>query len=442
MKILVVDDEEIKRVSLVDTLSDGGYHTTAAADGAEALDLLKNERFDVVVTDLRMPQIDGMGLLKHIKNNIADTAVIMMTAYGSIPLAVQAMKQGAFTFITKPFRNETIIPLLERIRDDRRASTGTLRDKIQANLADIESIIVGDSAIIRDIRRMVELCGRNDATILLTGETGTGKDLIAQTVHDISHRRSAPFVKVNCSTFPQHLIESELFGHAKGAFTGADQPKNGKFDVAQGGTIYLNDVDDIPLEHQVKLLGVIEEKVYERVGSPMPTEADIRIIASTKKQLLAETRKGTFRSDLYYRLNVLHLNLPPLRKHPKDLPVLVDHLLGRIAKEQDYSLADDVMAFLSTHTWPGNVRELAHALERSFLTGNGDITVDLLATEAILADPAPTQTGPFKDVVMQTERELLERALMHAGGNKSAAARLLGMKFSTFRDKLARHGLF
>ena len=441
MKILVVDDEEIKRVSLVDTLSDGGYHTAAASDGTEALGLLKNERFDVVVTDLRMPEIDGMGLLEHIKNNVADTAVIMMTAYGSIPLAVQAMKEGAFTFITKPFRNETIIPLLERIRDDRRVPIGILRDKIQASLADLQSIIVGDSAIMRDIKRMVELCGRNDATILLTGETGMGKDLIAQTIHDISHRRSSPFVKVNCSTFPQHLIESELFGHVKGAFTGADQPKNGKFDVAQGGTIYLDDVDDIPPEHQVKLLGVIEEKVYERVGSPKPTEADVRIIASTKKHLLAETRKGTFRSDLYYRLNVLHINIPPLRQHPEDLPALVAHLLERIAKGQDYSLADDVMSFLSTHTWPGNVRELAYALERAFLTGNGQITVDLLATEAILADPEPTQTGQFKDVVMQTERELLERALMHADGNKSAAARLLGMKFSTFRDKLARHGL-
>ena len=441
MKILVVDDEEIKRVSLVDTLSDGGYHTMAVSDGAEALDLLKNERFDVVVTDMRMPQIDGMELLEHIKNNIADTAVIMMTAYGNIPLAVQAMKKGAFNFITKPFRNETIIPLLERIQDDRRVATGALQGKIQTSLADLQSIIVGDSTFIRDIRRMVELCSRNDATILLTGETGMGKDLIAQTIHDISHRRSAPFVKVNCSTFPQHLIESELFGYAKGAFTGADKPKNGKFDVAQGGTIYLDDVDDIPLEHQVKLLGVIEEKVYERVGSPTPTEADVRIIASTKKHLLAETRKGTFRSDLYYRLNVLHLNLPPLRKHPEDLPVLVDHLLERIAKGQDYSLADDVMGFLKLHTWPGNVRELAHALERAFLTGNGEITVDLLATEAVLADPEPTRTGPFKDVVMQTERELLERALMHADRNKSAAARLLGMKFSTFRDKLTRHGL-
>ncbi len=441
MRILVVDDEEIKRVSLVDTLSDDGYHTTAASNGDEALGLLEKEHFDVVVTDLRMPQIDGMELLKHIKHNIANTAVIMMTAYGSIPLAVQAMKQGAFTFITKPFRNETIIPLLERIQDDRRVATPTLRDKIQISLADLQSIIVGDSTVIRDIRRMVELCSRNDATILLTGETGIGKDLIAQTIHDISHRRSAPFVKVNCSTFPQHLIQSELFGHAKGAFTGADQPKKGKFDVAQGGTIYLDDVDDIPLEHQVKLLGVIEEKVYERVGFATPIEADIRIIASTKKHLLAETRKGTFRSDLYYRLNVLHINLPPLRQHPQDLPVLVEHLLGRIAKGQDYSLADDVMGFLKSHTWPGNVRELAHALERAFLTGNGEITVDLLATEAVLADPEPTQTGPFKDVVMQTERELLEQALMHADGNKSAAARLLGMKFSTFRDKLARHGL-
>jgi len=441
MRVLVVDDEEIKRVSLADTLSDGGYDTITASNGQEALGLLEKEYFDVVVTDLRMPRIDGMELLRHVKDNLPHTAVVMMTAYGSIPLAVQAMKHGAYTFITKPFRNETIIPLLERIRDDRRLAPGALQDKTQTAPADLRSVIVGDSPVMRDIRKMVELCSRNDATVLLTGETGTGKDLVARTIHEFSHRRSAPFVKVNCSAFPRYLIESELFGHAKGAFTGADRPKKGKFDIAQGGTIYLDDIDDIPIEHQVKLLGVIEEKVFERVGSPAPVEADIRIIASTKKQLLAETRKGTFRSDLYYRLNVLHINLPPLRRHLQDLPVLVDHLLGRIAGGQDCSLADGVMGYLGSHTWPGNVRELANALERAFLTGNGRITVDLLACSAIAAVPEPDRTAPFRDVVMQTERELLERALMQAGGNKSAAARLLGMKFSTFRDKLARHGL-
>lgn len=440
MKILVVDDEEIKRVSLVDTLVDAGYYTKSAGTGVEAMEVLNKQRFDVVVTDLRMPGIDGMELLKHIKRIDSDTAVVMMTAYGSIPLAVEAMKKGAFNFITKPFRNETIIPFLERIGDDRELEATTMQDSI-TNLSDINSIIVGKSRAIDEIRRMVELYARNDATVLLTGETGTGKDLVARTIHDMSHRRSSPFVKINCSTYPQHLIESELFGHSKGAFTGADQESKGKFDVARGGTIYLDDIDDIPLEHQIRLLRVIEEKVYERVGSSVLIEADVRIIASTKKSLLDETRRGTFRSDLYYRLNVLRLNLPPLREHREDLPVLIKHLLGRIAKGQKFIISGDVAGFVQSHTWPGNVRELAYALERAFLTGNGTITVELLSTDPVISKTEPVDNGRFNDVVLQTERDLLEQALVRTNGNKSAAARLLGMKFSTFRDKLAKHGL-
>lgn len=441
MRVLVVDDEEIKRISLADDLAQAGYDTASAADGQEALDLLARGSFDVAVTDLRMSNVDGMSLLKHIKcDKNVDTEVIMMTAYGSIPLAVEAMKLGAYNFITKPFRNEEVIPLLERIREKRQRIPEAEKEKAAADLSILKTL-VGDSPAMQEVRQLAQLYAGHDATVLLTGQTGTGKDLVAKTIHDLSDRRSADFVKVNCSTFPEHLMESALFGHAKGSFTGADQQRNGKFELAEGGTIYLDDVDDIPLAHQIKLLRVIEEKVIERVGAPAPIHVNVRIIAATKKQLLAEVQNGTFRSDLYYRLNVLRVNLPPLHKRLADLPALVDHLLQRIAQGRPYSLHRDAIQSLLCHAWPGNVRELAYMLERAFLLGNGRITWDLLALELEASHAGLAPGGRFDIAVGQTEQELLCQALKEAKGNKSAAARALGMKLSTFRDKLKKHSL-
>lgn len=442
MRVLVVDDEEIKRISLADDLANTGFETVSAANGQEALDLLARGSFDVVVTDLRMSNIDGMELLKHIKcDEDAQTEVIMMTAYGSIPLAVEAMKLGAYNFITKPFRNEELLPLLERIREKKQRPPEVLKKEEANDLSRLEQAIIGNSPTMCEVRRLVQLYARNDATVLLTGETGTGKDLVAKTIHDLSDRRSAAFVKVDCATFPDHLIESALFGHAKGSFTGADQKRDGKFDLAQGGTIYLDDVDDIPLEHQIKLLRVIEEKVIERVGAALPIHVNVRIIAATKKRLLIEVQNQTFRSDLYYRLNVLRINLPPLHAHLVDLPLLVDHLLKRIAQGRPYSLHKDAVQCLLCHTWPGNVRELAHTLERAFLLGNGRITSDLLMPEMEATHEGLAASGRFNTAVNQTEQELLHQALKEANGNKSAAARALGMRLSTFRDKLKKHSL-
>ena len=442
MRVLVVDDEQIKRISLADDLASAGFETVSAAEGQEALDLLARGSFDVVVTDLRMSDIDGMELLKHIKRDRnAQTEVIMMTAYGSIPLAVEAMKLGAYSFITKPFRNEELIPLLERIRERSQRPPEVLKVEESIDLSRLEQAIIGNSPAMREVRRLVQLYARNDATILLTGETGTGKDLVAKTIHDLSGRRSAAFVKVNCATFPDHLMESALFGHAKGSFTGADYQRDGKFDLAEGGTIYLDDVDDIPLDHQIKLLRVIEEKVIERVGTAVPIHVNVRIIAATKKQLPIEMQNGRFRSDLYYRLNVLRINLPPLHTRLVDLPPLVDHLLKRIAHGQPYSLHKEAVQRLLCHTWPGNVRELAHTLERAFLLGNGRITPDLLTPEMEATHEGLSASGRFDIAVNQTEQELLHQALEEANGNKSAAARALGMRLSTFRDKLKKHGL-
>ena len=445
MRILVVDDEEIKRVSLVDDLDAAGHDAIPAANGEEALAMLDRGRFDVVLTDLRMPGIDGMDLLRRIKDNDKPhPEVVLMTAYGSISIAVEAMKMGAFDFVTKPFRNQAILPILSRIEDTLSATLqGTIAEDDNRNMT--EQRIVGATAAMQAVRRMILLCARTDATVLLTGETGVGKDLVAGIIHDLSSRRSRrsrPFVKVNCAVFPQHLIESELYGHEKGSFTGADQLKKGKVDTAQGGTLYLDDVDDIPSELQIKLLSLIEEKFFERVGGSRRIEADVRIIASTKHDLLAKTVDGTFRSDLYYRLNVLRIDLPPLRERLDDLPILAEHLLERGKGGSKGLLGDDVLELLGSHAWPGNVRELAHALGRASLVGDGIVTA-----AALSADLAPQQQvtanggGEFHDTILRTEQELLARALRKAGGNRSAAARTLGMKLSTFRDKLTKHGL-
>ena len=443
MKILVVDDEEIKRVSLADDLMNNGFETASVSHGQEAINLLAQESFDVVITDLRMSNIDGMELLKHIKcDEDAQAEVIMMTAYGSIPLAVEAMKFGAYNFITKPFHNKELIPMLEKIREKKQRPPEVLKMEETIDLSRLEQAIIGNSPTMREVRRLVQLCARNDATVLLTGETGTGKDLVAKTIHDLSDRRSAAFVKVDCATFPDHLMESALFGHTKGSFTGADHQKDGKFDLAKGGTIYLDDVDDIPLDHQIKLLRVIEEKVIERVGAASPIPVNVRIIASTKKRLLIEVQNQTFRSDLYYRLNVLRINLPPLHTHLVDLPLLVDHLLKRIAHGKSYSLHKEAVQCLQCHAWPGNVRELAHTLERTFLLGNGRITCDLLTPEMEATHEDLAASGRFNIAVSQTEQKLLHQALEEANGNKSAAARTLGMKLTTFRDKLKKHSLW
>ena len=440
MKVLIVDDEEIKRVSLVDDLTDAGHGAVAVAGGAQALARLAETSFDAVVTDLRMPGIDGLELLKRIRaSDGSRPEVILMTAYGSIPVAVEAMKIGAFDFLTKPFRNDAILPLLARIDQARRApeaaGTAAATDRIEA-------AVIGSSPVMREVRKMIDVCARTDATVLLTGETGTGKDLVASTIHELSGRRAGPFVKVSCAVFPQHLIERELYGHEKGAFTGADQRTQGKLDVAQGGTLYLDDVDDIPLEQQIKLLRVIEEKVFEPLGSTELVAADVRVIASTKVNLLSGIEAGEFRSDLYYRLNVLRIDLPPLREYLQDLPALADHLLQRIAAGRDYVLAPEAIRRLGDHSWPGNVRELAHALERALLISDGTISPELFAGEmSAYQGPAGGGAGSFKDAIHQAERDLLARALGKSSGNKSAAARSLRMKLSTFRDKLARHGL-
>ncbi|MFH1924769.1 MAG: sigma-54 dependent transcriptional regulator [Planctomycetota bacterium] len=443
MRILVVDDEKAKRLTLRDDLAAQGHDIVTAADGQEAVRQMEQMRFDVVVTDLRMPRPDGIELLKQIKQGpLADTEVIMMTAYGSIPVAVEAVKLGAFDFLTKPFRNEEIFPLIARIEHGKRSTTREREEAIHVASANIDESIVGRSAAMARVKRMVEISGRTDSNVLLYGKTGVGKDLVASIIHRNSHRRKSPFVKVGCTLFPPQLIESELYGHEKGSFTGAERQHNGHFDQAQGGTLYLDDVDDIRMGQQSKLLRAIEEKVFERVGGTTVIQADVRIIASTKRNLLEKIADGTFRGDLYYRLDVLRITIPALRERLDDVPALAKHLLQRIAKGADYEIDPDAIELLTKHDWPGNVRELFHTLERAYLVGSGHVTADLLTgemSEIRSKDAAPGEG--YQAAMRYAERQLLENALQASKGNKTAAAAALGMKPSTFRDKLAKHGL-
>jgi len=447
MRILVVDDEKIKRVTLADDLATQGHQVITAGDGEEALRLLAGGRFDVVVTDLKMPKCDGIELLKQIKQGpLAKMEVIMMTAYGSIPVAVEAVKLGAFDFLTKPFRNEDLFPLLARIERSRQSAAQRAQPSSQPPVeppdADIATAIVGRSAAMDQVRRMVEICARTEANVLLCGETGVGKDLISRIIHRNSHRREFSYVKVGCTLFPPQLIESELYGHEKGSFTGADQQREGRFALAEGGTLYLDDVDDIPLSQQPKLLRAIDEKVFERVGGTTPIKANVRIIASTKRNLLDKISEGTFREDLYYRLDVLRVNIPPLRERRDDVPLLTERLLAEISANRPSRVDPQALEVLKRHDWPGNVRELAHTLERAFLVGSGQITAELLTAEMSgIANHRGASAEDFQAAIERTERELLENALRASRGNKTAAAAALGMKPSTFRDKLAKHGL-
>ncbi len=468
MRILVVDDEKIKRVTLADDLTGQGHEVVTAADGRQAIELLERELFELVITDLKMPNIDGLELLKRIKSSPdgSGVEVVLMTAYGSIPVAVEAMKQGAFDFVTKPFRNEDLFPLISRIEARRREADPELLDdqdvSDEGDEGEIGREVIGASNAMRQLKRLVKISARTDANVLLCGETGVGKDLLASVIHRHSHRRRAPFVKVGCTLFPATLIESELYGHEEGSFTGAEHGRKGRFELAEGGTIYLDDVDDIPLEQQSKLLRAIEEKLFERVGGSRLLHADVRIIASTKLNLLDKIAEGTFRQDLYYRLDVLRIRVPPLRERREDIPALTEALLQRIADGDDGRIEPEAVQLLTQHDWPGNVRELYHTLQRALLIGGGRITPEVLASEvgglpslgwadqaaaeSVAVPESPTgpgsaANGGFKAAMEFAEKQLLVSALEACGGNKTAAAASLRMKPSTFRDKLAKHNL-
>jgi DNA-binding NtrC family response regulator len=448
MKVLLVDDEKIKRTALCDDLLEAGYETEVATCAEEGLVQLQAAFFDVVVTDLRMKAMDGMTFISEIKRRWPDTEVVMVTAYATVDNAVQAMKLGAFDYITKPFESAKLILVLEKI-----ATLHTLKTEnasLKAELAKVtrNGEIIGQSAAMRTTFEQLDIAVACDVPILLWGETGTGKEMFATAIHQRGSRRKGPFIRVSCAALSEQLMESELFGHERGSFTGAVDSKPGRFELADKGTLFLDEIDDVPMAIQVKLLRVLEGHPYERVGGVSSIQANVRIVAAAKVDLRKRVAENTFRSDLFYRLNVFPVWIPPLRERQEDIPPLVEHFLRKYGNEEHlHSISSEALSKLWDYPWPGNVRELQNVVRR-ILLGLGDRTevqvhdLPLEIRYGTGESAHPSLQGPtFKKTIETSERSLLIDALEKVGGNQSKAADSLGMKLSTFRDKLVKYGL-
>ena len=450
MSILIVDDEPIKRSVLADSLGEAGYRVAVAASPLEAEPILAEMDFDVVLTDLRMPGQDGLSFLRELKACRPDQHAIVMTAYGTVDTAVEAMKLGAFDYILKPFSTEELLLKLDTLGKYDRLSSENEAFRQQLALPQVATRIIGQSEAMRKVLSRIHAVADTDSTVLIEGESGTGKELVARMIHEVSHRATGPFVAVLCASLPRELLETELFGHEAGAFTGATKRRIGRFELARGGTIFLDDVDDIPLQLQVKLLRILQERTFERVGGHEPIRANARLVAATKRPLLPMVASGTFREDLYYRLNVVPIPIPPLRDRLSDVPLLVEHFLQRLAVRMNrdaLTLSDRAMTRLQSYHWPGNVRELEHVLERMAVLG---------ATDALGEDDLPdfAPTGDHNGIVAvsladkanidlaavlaETEARIIRWAMTQAEGNIAKAAEKLGIPRTTLQYKMSK----
>lgn len=442
MKLLVVEDDRIVRITVRDALEEQGWTVIDCADGAAGLRALDAEPFDLVLSDVRLPGADGLSIFRHVRRTQPNAAVVLMTAYADTEDAVAVMREGCRDYLLKPFDLDELLVRLARVRDEL-----LLRRALEAGgAAPASSPMRGDSPPMRLLRERVEAAAASDATVLLFGETGTGKDLCARTIHERSRRAGRPFVAVNCAAIPEQLFESELFGHAKGAFTGAERRRAGRFEAAHGGTLLLDEVGELSLASQAKLLRAIETSSFEPVGADRTVKVDVRILAATNRSLPAEVARGAFRRDLYYRLNVIDLHLPPLRERRGDIPALAAGFLTQIAGREQRpppTLAADAAAALLAHDFPGNVRELMHALERAVALSRGsEIRLEHLPPDLAPAAPRPPAAaagGPLQPLgaaVDQFEREYIQRALEKSGGHKGRAAQALGISRKNLWEKL------
>ena len=462
--ILIVEDEP-KMLRLLElNLREEGYTTYSASNAETALNLLRQEKVDLVVTDLRLPGMDGLEFLQAAKRVNAALPVIVMTAYGTVETAVEAMKAGASDYVLKPFPLEEIKLIIRKELDvhDLREENRSLREALGQRY-EFKNIIAR-SPKMQEVLSMVERIGPTNSTVLLGGESGVGKDLIARAIHQHSRRASGPFVKINSTAIPENLLESELFGYDKGAFTGAVTSKPGKFELADKGTVFLDEIGDVPPATQVKLLRVLQEREFERLGGTKTLKVDVRLIAATNRDLRAALEQGAFREDLYYRLNVVPINIAPLRERREDIPYLVDHFVARFARESGKPLCGitpAAMQLLVDFHWPGNVRELENILERAVALSAeavldvGDIQLDLSPSKpprlvtgrAGANSTSPNTAGsapaflPDGMTLEQYEDELIREALRRAASNKSQAARLLGLSRNALRYRLSRMGV-
>ncbi|MEO8603233.1 MAG: sigma-54 dependent transcriptional regulator [bacterium] len=440
-RILVADDEAGVRAFLAGALAGDGHHVAQAADGVEALEQLRRHSFHVLITDLRMPRLDGLALLRQARAERPDTEVIVLTAYGAVDTAIEAMKLGAFEYLQKPLASPAELRLLVQRALERRELLA-LKDHTRQDAGDGVPLGYGDPAMapVEDALRKV---ARTNSTVLLVGESGTGKEVAARAIHRLSQRSERPFVAVNCAALPDQLLESELFGHEKGAFTGATQLRRGRLELAEGGSFFLDEVAELKLELQAKLLRVLQERCFERVGGSQTIESDVRWIAATNRDLRARIEQGEFREDLYHRLAVFPIRLPPLRERRADILPLATALVQRLARQLGCAppaIEAEAHALLLAGEWRGNVRELANTLERALILSEGrTVTAQHLRFEAAASTPASAPAGirPLADL----ERDAIVNALALVDGNRRLAAERLGIGLRTLYDKLKRYDL-
>jgi two-component system response regulator PilR (NtrC family) len=452
-RILIVDDELSMREFLSILLEREGYTSDTAENAAAALDLLAVNEYELVISDVNMPGLDGIGLLEKIKAGSPDTAVMMITAFSTTEQAVEAMKHGAYNYLSKPFKVDEIKLLVRNAIEKRQLIRENALLRVQAEAKHSFSGLIGKSRRMTALYELIEKVSPSTATVMIAGESGTGKELVAKAIHYHSERSEQPFIAVNCGAIPETLIESELFGHVKGSFTGAVSDRPGLFEQANKGTLFLDEIGEVPLLLQSKLLRVLQERELRRVGGGETRKVDVRIITATNRDLASQVSEGTFREDLYYRLNVVEIIMPPLRERPEDIVLLADHFYRKYSGQRSPKsglLSAEALNFLWGYQFPGNVRELENIVERAVALGAGEITLDLLPQQVLRFSSNQTTLeeidipsgGMDLDAYLDSiEKRFLLKALDRSGGVRKKAAEYLGMTFRSFRYKLAKHGL-
>lgn len=444
-KILIVDDEQNIREVLSIFLKDEGYTVSVAGDGQSALEAIKNDIFDLVITDLKMPKFSGFDLLKSVKESSPETVVVIITAYGTTESAVEAMKLGAFDYIQKPFKINDVRLIVKNALEKQKLQEEVSLLKEQIKTPSLENII-GESSAMRDLFSLISKTASSNSNVLITGESGTGKELIAKAIHKLSQRANNHFVAVNCAAIPDTLLESELFGYMRGAFTGAGANKQGLFELADGGTIFMDEIGDMPINLQAKILRVIEGMNFRRVGGITDIKVDVRLISATNTDIKTLADEKRFREDLYFRLNVLSLKVPPLRERRSDIPLLVEHFLQKFSGGKK-RFSQEAVAMLIDYKWKGNVRELENIIERMvLLCDNNVIDADALPEEIRLPSSAEPVAMPsdginIEKLIEETEKAYLLKALQNTNGVKIEAAKLLKLSFRSFRHKLKKYGI-
>ena len=442
--ILIIDDEAVIRETLSDWLEREGYVIATAITGEEGIKKEELNRFDIAIVDLKLPGIDGIEVLRKLKKIDSDIAVIMITAYATIETAVLTMKEGAYDYIAKPFNLEEISLIVKKIVEHKELITENilLRKQLQERYS--LRNIVGESPKMRKIFKLIESVADSDSTILIQGESGTGKEIIALAIHQRSSRANCPFITANCAAIPENLLESELFGYEKGAFTGALQTKKGRFELANGGTLFLDEITDMSVTAQIDLLRVLQEKEFRSVGGAKLIPINVRIIASSNKDVEKEMTLGNFREDLYYRLNVIQINLPPLRERIEDIPFLVTHFLKKHSKKAHRKvkgISKETIELLTNYRWPGNVRELENVIERAIVLGRDDFLVPDDLPEKIREGKRNKVSYPLNRSFEELEKEYLTNVLQETGWNLSQTAEILKVTRTTLYNKIKKYGI-